>query len=176
MLKGNYMSEKILSTDIKSAFKICKPDKKNDPHYEVNICMDENDADYLKNTIKFSVDEWNDLPTILLLCLSYCAKGAHSGALGGKFSDKSWNGSNYGHHVTKSKFEWLTTLFSNFDLMLWNEYGECHSYESITIYYFDENNIRYDVEIPDFDTIFKDYTKDEMQAEMNRLYNEYENT
>lgn len=170
------MNEKILSTDIKSAFKICKSDKKNNPYYEINICMDANDADYIKDTVSFDVDKWNDLPTILLLCLSYCAKGAHTGALIGKFSDKTWNGSNYGHHIIKSKFRWLTTLFSDFDLILYSEYDSCHSYEDITIYFYDENNIRYKVEIPDFDEIFKDYTSDEMITEMNRLYYEYKKT
>lgn len=144
-----------------------------EPHYEVIITMDANDGDY-RNCIKtFTVAEWNDLPLAVLYCLSYCSKVPLATQYG-RFRGKGWNDAAYGHFVIENtNFPWILDLMNEYGMTIDGYDGYCHSYESIKINYYDENANRRDVEIPDFDMLFKNISTSNMIDEMNAAYAMY---
>lgn len=150
--------------------------KRNDEftaQYKINITMDENDADYRNCDCTFTEEQWNNLPLVVLLCLSYCAKGSFT-AEKARFNVGGWNGYGYGHHITENEdFPWIVDVMSDYGMIEYGFDGYCHSYESIEIEYYDEHSVRHDIAIPDFDELFKNNSKEEVVEIMNAAYAEY---
>lgn len=83
--------------------------------YIVYVECDANDGDYMRDTLEFDKNSFEEL---LLLVLSYVSKYS------GKFSDgKGWSG---GHHVDENEdFPWLSDYLSENDILIFA--GICHA-------------------------------------------------
>jgi hypothetical protein len=134
--------------------------------YEIYITWDSNDADYIKDFFYIDEEDFKNDP-LLQYILSYISGGS-------RFSGSQWE--NYGKHVEEDKhFVWLENFLMNEGLMLYSDWGPCHSIESIKMYYYTENGVKMDVIIPRFDTLFEGKTEEEMEKFINNLYgNGYE--
>lgn len=81
--------------------------------YVVYVECDANDGDYMRDTIEFDKESFEE-DELLLLVLSYVSKYS------GRFSEKGWNSAGYGHHVDENKdFPWLSEYLSENDIR-WN--------------------------------------------------------
>lgn len=81
--------------------------------YVVYVEWDANDGDYMRDTIEFDKESFEE-DELLLLVLSYVSKYS------GRFSEKGWNSAGYGHHVDENKdFPWLSEYLSENDIR-WN--------------------------------------------------------
>lgn len=134
--------------------------------YVVWLSWDSNDADYIKDYryIPGPVLKKNPL---LQYVLSYLCGGE-------KYGCSNWNQGAYGRHVDRDvNFDWLDDYLPDVELMLYSDWGSCHSLDELSITYFSANGIEKQVNIPDFDTLFSGKTRDEMVEFMNDLYEKY---
>lgn len=134
--------------------------------YEIFIEWDSNDGDYIKDFYYVDEDIFKKDPLFQYI-LSYINGGS-------KF--RSTPHRNYGKHVAEdTHFPWLENYLCDIDLMLYSDWGPCHSVVSIKMYYYTENRVKKDVIIPRFDTLFEGKTETEMEKFINNLYgNGYE--
>ena len=158
-----------MNTNIKDMYKIINTNKPAQPRYVLNFEMDSNDADYIRDSVEFSEQQWNNLPEFFFLMLAYLDKG-----YSGKFSHgESWD-SYYGHHWEENKHgltNIIETFANEYEIMCCDEWGMCHSFSSFDLKYYDSNNKQYNVTIPNIDNIFE--TEEEMISEMNRSFEEW---
>ena len=158
-----------MNTNIKDMYKIIYDNKRNQPKYVLNFEMDSNDGDYVEKHITFSEEQWNNLPEFFFLMLAYLGKGYR-----GKFSNgESW-GNYYGHHWEENAhgFANMIDAFGEiYEIMCYNEWGNCHSFSNFDLEYYDSDNKQYQVIIPNIDNMFN--TEEEMISEMYRSYEEW---
>ena len=140
-------------------FKINAKNKSIKPYYLISFTMDSNDGDYMKGTVKFSEQEWKELPLAFLFAILYFGNG-----YSGKFSHGNNWGEYYGHHFEENEhgLSELADIAAEFDMMCYSDWGRCHSYTKIKIEYFDEQDKRYSVSYPSIDDLFD--TEEEMIA------------
>lgn len=158
-----------MKTDIKDMYKIIYNGKKIKPKYVLDFEMDSNDADYIRDYVEFSEQQWNNLPEFFFLMLAYLDRG-----YSGKFSHGERWDNYYGHHWEDNKhgFANMIEAFADkYQMMLWSELDMCHSFSSFDLKYYDSNSRQYNVTIPNIDNMFK--TEEEMISEMNRSYEEW---
>lgn len=135
--------------------------------YVVYVECDANEGDYMRDTIEFDKESFEE-DELLLLVLSYVSKYS------GRFSEKRWNSAGYGHHVDKNKdFPWLLEYLSENDIMIFAGMCDtmCHSVSQIRIEYYDNDGRKNKVELPDVDNLFED--KREFVDYLNSLYKLY---
>ena len=138
-------------------FKINIESKSIQPYYLISYKMDSNDGDYMKGTVKFSEQEWKELPLAFLFAILYFGNG-----YSGKFSHGNNWGEYYGHHFEENEhgLSELADITAEYDMMCYTDWGRCHSYTKIKIEYFDEQDKRYSVSYPSIDDLFD--TEEEM--------------
>lgn len=138
--------------------------------YRVYVKCDANDADYMRDTLVFNKNSFEE-DELLLLVLSYVSKYS------GKFSEgKDWNGGYYGHHVNENEdFPWLRDYLLENGILIFDGMCDmpCHSVSSIDIIYYDDNEIANKVKLPDVDDLFE--SKEEFVNYLNKLYSDYDN-
>lgn len=59
---------------LRDKFIIEKSDEKTEPYYELEVEMDSNDADYIRETVSFNKSKWEKLPEFFFLMLSYLSQ------------------------------------------------------------------------------------------------------
>ena len=138
-------------------FKINTESKSIQPYYLISYTMDSNDADYMKDTLKFSEQEWKELPLAFLFAILYFGNG-----YSGKFSHGNKWGDYYGHHFEENEhgLSELADIAIKFGMMCYTDCRRCHSYTKIKIEYFDGQDKRYSVSYPSIDDLFD--TEEEM--------------
>ena len=140
--------------NIKDKFTIRKINskKKFKPHYIIRYQMDANDGDYIKDESDWDKDEWDNAPDFFFLMLAYLARG-----YSGKYSHgQSW-GSYYGHHWSENKHglrDEIGAFQEYYGIVCSSEWDTCHSYCGFDIEYYDEENKKHDVTIPNIDDLF----------------------
>ena len=151
-------------------FKINAESKSIKPYYLISYTMDSNDADYMKGTVKFSEQEWKELPLAFLFAILYFGNG-----YSGKFSHGNNWGEYYGHHFEENEhgLSELADIAAKFDMMCYSDWGRCHSYTKIKIEYFDEQDKRYSVSYPSIDDLFD--TEEEMISTIKEAIDSYNN-
>ena len=135
--------------------------------YVVYVECDANDGDYMRDTIEFDKESFEE-DELLLLVLSYVSKYS------GRFSEKGWNSAGYGHHVDENKdFPWLSEYLSENDILIFAGMCDimCHSVSQIRIEYYDNDGRKNKVELPDVDNLFEN--KQEFVDYLNSLYKLY---
>ena len=124
--------------------------------YVVYVECDANDGDYMRDTIEFDKESFEE-DELLLLVLSYVSKYS------GRFSEKGWNSAGYGKYVDENTdFPWLSEYLSENDILIFA--GMC-------IEYYDSDGIKNKVELPDVDNLFEN--KREFVDYLNSLYKLY---
>ena len=141
---------------LRDKFIIEKSDKKAEPYYELEVEMDSDDGDYIRETVTFDKSEWEKLPEFFFLMLAYLSHGCS-----GKFShgERTY----YGQHWEDNKHglrEEIDIFADHWNCMCYSEWGCCHSFSDMTLKYYDEDNCMHDVVIPNIDDQFK--TEEEM--------------
>ena len=138
-------------------FKINAKNKSIKLYYLISFTMDSNDGHYMKGTVKFSEQEWKELPLAFLFAILYFGNG-----YSGKFSHGNNWGEYYGHHFEENEhgLSELADITAEYDMMCYTDWGRCHSYTKIKIEYFDEQDKRYSVSYPSIDDLFD--TEEEM--------------
>lgn len=136
--------------------------------YIVYVECDANDGDYMRDTLEFDKNSFEE-DELLLLVLSYVSKYS------GKFSEgKGWNNGYYGHYVDENEdFPWLSDYLSENDILIFAGMYDmpCHSVSSIDIVYYDDNGVANKVKLPDVDDLFE--SKGEFVNYLNKLYSAY---
>lgn len=134
--------------------------------YVVYVECDANDGDYMRDTLEFDKNSFEE-DELLLLVLSYVSKYS------GKFSEgNDWNNGYYGHHVDENEdFPWLSGYLSENDILIFAGLSPCHSVSGIDIVYYDDNGIANKVELPDVDDLFE--SKEEFVNYLNKLCSAY---
>lgn len=128
--------------------------KRITPYYLIDFTMDGNDGDYVRNTIEITEEQWKNLhPVVLLGILYFNTYG------------EDWKNDKNGF----GKLPYI--LCDEINLMCSYADEWCHSYESIDIEYFDENNIKYNVILPRINDIFKNV--EEMVLTINEYMEDY---
>lgn len=143
---------------LRDKFIIEKSDKKPEPYYELEVKMDSNYGDYIRETVTFNKSRWEKLPEFFFLMLAYLGHG-----YSGKFSRGDDRGDYYGHHWEDNKHglrEEIDIFADHWQCMCYSEWGCCHSFSDMTLKYYDEDNCMHDVVIPNIDDQFK--TEEEM--------------
>lgn len=80
--------------------------------YVVYVECDANDGDYMRDTIEFDKESFEE-DELLLLVLSYVSKYS------GRFSEKGWNSAGYGKYVDENTdFPWLSEYLSENDILI----------------------------------------------------------
>lgn len=141
---------------LRDKFIIEKSDKKAEPYYELEVKMDSNDGDYIRETVTFNKSKWEKLPEFFFLMLAYLSHGCS-----GKFSHRERT--YYGQHWEDNKHglrEEIDIFADHWNCMCYSEWGCCHSFSDMTLKYYDEDNCMHDVVIPNIDDQFK--TEEEM--------------
>ena len=138
-------------------FKINAKNKSIKPYYLISFTMDSNDGDYMKDTVKFSEQEWKELPLAFLFAILYFGNG-----YSGKFSHGNNWGKYYGLYFEENEhgLSELADIAAEYDMMCYTDWGRCHSYTKIKIEYFDEQDKRHSVSYPSIDDLFD--TEEEM--------------
>lgn len=136
--------------------------------YIVYVECDANDGDYMRDTLEFDKNSFEE-DELLLLVLSYVSKYS------GKFSEeKGWDNGHYGHYVDENEdFPWLSDYLSENDILIFAGMCDmpCHSVSGIDIVYYDDNGIANKVKLPDVDDLFE--SKGEFVDYLNKLYSAY---
>ena len=135
--------------------------------YVVYVECDANDGDYMRDTIEFDKESFEE-DELLLLVLSYVSKYS------GRFSEKGWNSAGYGKYVDENTdFPWLSEYLSENDILIFAGMCDimCHSVSQIRIEYYDNDGRKNKVELPDVDNLFED--KREFVDYLNSLYRLY---
>lgn len=129
--------------------------------YVVYVECDANDGDYMRDTIEFDKESFEE-DELLLLVLSYVSKRS------GRFS------AGYGKYVGENTdFPWLSEYLSENDILIFAGMCDtmCHSVSQIRIEYYDSDGIKNKVELPDVDNLFEN--KREFVDYLNSLYKLY---
>ena len=157
---------------LRDKFIIDKADKKAEPYYELEVEMDSNDGDYIRETVAFDKSEWEKLPEFFFLMLAYLGHGCS-----GKFSHGDNWGDYYGHHWEDNKHglrEEIDIFADHWNCMCYSDWGCCHSFSEMTLKYYDEDNCKHDVVIPSIDDQFKtEEDKREFRFDSNGSYDAY---
>ena len=136
--------------------------------YIVYVKCDANDGDYMRDTLEFDKNSFEE-DELLLLVLSYVSKYS------GKFSEgKGWNDGHYGQYVDENEdFPWLSDYLSENDILIFAGMYDmpCHSVSGIDIVYYDDNGVANKVKLPDVDDLFE--SKGEFVNYLNKLYSAY---
>lgn len=154
---------------LRDKFVIEKTDKKTEPYYELEVEMDSNDGDYIRETVTFDKTEWENLPEFFFLMLAYLGRG-----YSGKFSHGNKRGDYYGHHWKDNKHglrEEIDIFTDYWNCMCYSDCGRCHSFSDLTLKYYDEDNCQHDVVIPNIDDQFE--TEEEMIKAIKDACKEY---
>lgn len=154
---------------LRDKFVIEKTDEKTEPYYELEVEMDSNDGDYIRETVTFDKTEWEKFPEFFFLMLAYLSRG-----YSGKFSHGNNRGDYYGHHWQKNKHglrEEINNFADYWDCMCYSDFGCCHSFSDLTLKYYDEDNCQHDVVIPNIDDQFE--TEEEMIKAIKDACKEY---
>lgn len=138
--------------------------------YIVYVKCDANDGDYMRDTLIFNKNSFEE-DELLLLVLSYVSKYS------GRFSEgKDWDGGHYGYYVNENEnFPWLRDYLLENNILIVDGMCDmpCHSVSSIDIIYYDDNGIANKVKLPDVDDLFEN--KEEFVNYLNKLYSDYDN-
>lgn len=154
---------------LRDKFVIEKTDEKTEPYYELEVEMDSNDGDYIRETVTFDKTKWEKLPEFFFLMLAYLGRG-----YSGKFSHGNNRGDYYGHHWEDNKHglrEEIDIFTECWDCMCYSDWGCCHSFSDLTLKYYDEDNCQHDVVIPNIDDQFE--TEEEMIKAIKDACKEY---
>lgn len=128
--------------------------------YEIYITWDMNDGDNMSDFCHISEEEFKK-DSLFQYVLSYIT--------GGTRFYRPYK--SYGKHVAEDiHFNWLEDYLIDNGLMLFSDWGPCHSVVNIEMSYYNENGIKEDVIIPRFDTLFEGKSEKEMEGFMNKLY------
>ena len=141
--------------NIKDKFKILDNNskKKYKPRYIIRYQMDANDGDYIKDESYWDKEEWDNAPDFFFLMLAYLARG-----YSGEFSHGETWGNYYGHHWSENKHglrDEIVAFQEYYDIVCSSDWDTCHSYSGFEIEYYDEENRKHDVAIPNIDDLFK---------------------
>lgn len=145
--------------DYKDLLTITKP-KKCVSSLEIWMEWDSNDADYIERTEIIDPDVLFKNKK-LILCLAY---------ISAKWDCKGhgWNDSAFGHHVTENRDIYdLTDILAENKLVIYSEYGLCHSCVGMGITYFDENGMEFKITFDKIYEHWKNLTYQEICDEIN---------
>lgn len=128
--------------------------------YKIEVYCDANDGDYMYDTVIVHEDDFEQ-NELYMLILSYVS------TYDGKFGKG-------GHDVANNNlFPWLESYLAKNELLIFagmcNSY--CHSISGVSIQYYNEDGVEFDIELPNIDDLFE--TKEEFESYLNKLYNEY---
>ena len=144
-------------------------DEKTEPYYILRYEMDSNDGDYIGGSSQYSKTSWDEKSEFFFLMLAYLSRG-----YSGKFSHgKSW-GDYYGHHVSENAHglsKEISAFQEYYGIECFSDWGSCHSYSDFTLEYYDEQNRKHDVCIPNIDTLFE--TEEEMIKAIKDAYQKF---
>lgn len=135
--------------------------------YVVDVCCDANDGDYMRETLEFDKEGFEE-DELFLLVLSYVSQYT------GKFSPEN-SYTSYGHHVGDNyDFPWLEEYLSDCGVLIYAgmcDYS-CHSVSSVSITYYNEDGLPFILKLPTVDNLFE--SREEFVEYVNKLYKEYE--
>lgn len=160
------------ANNIKKLYRV-RQEEKIIPRYIVQYEVDINDADYRSGDIKFSIPRWNERPNFFFLMIAYLGKG-HKGRFShgeewGAYYGNAWQYNNHGFA------DMIDDFAGAYGIGFCNNNGEReYSYHKFIIYFYDEHNTQFNVEIPDIDSLFD--TEEEMIAAMTEAYEEWKKT
>ena len=141
------------------------------PYYIISFIMDSNDGDYIRGSIRINEVDWKTLHPIFFLALLYLGNGYY-----GKSSHGNQWGDYYGHHFKRNKHglsELADILRDDFNIMCYTSDGNCHSYVSFVIEYYDSQDKRYTVSFPSIDDLFN--AEEEMISTIKEVIKDYKN-
>jgi len=137
--------------------------------YVVWLSWDSNDADYIKDFRYIDGDVLKNNP-LLQYVLSYLGGGENYIK---DPKDKRYKYA-YGQYIDEDvNFRWLSRYLSDAELMLYSDWGPCHSLDKIEITYFNSNGVESGVVVPKFDELFSGKKKKEVVEFMTDLYEKY---
>ncbi len=155
--------------DIRDKFTISELAGKVKPYYILRYEMDSNDGDYIRDSSTYDEEEWKKLPNFFFLMLAYLSRG-----YSGKFSHgETWD-SYYGHHLDENKHgltEEIEVFTDHYDIMCYSDWGSCHSFSDFTLEYYDSEQRKHDVSIPNIDDFFE--TEEDMVNAIKEACKEY---
>lgn len=155
--------------DIRDKFVIHKNEGKSKPYYILRYTMDSNDGDYIRDSASYDEEEWKTLPNFFFLMIAYLGRG-----YSGKFSHGNTWDSYYGHHISKNKHglsEEIEVFTDHFDIMCYSDWGSCHSFTNFTFEYYDNEERKHTVSIPNIDDLFE--TEEDMVKAIKDACEEY---
>lgn len=154
---------------IRDKFVIQKKNEGKKPYYVLRYEMDSNDADYIRDSVSYDEEEWKTLPNFFFLMLSYLSRG-----YSGKFSHGETWSDYYGHHLDRNKHglsKEIEVFTDRFSIMCYSDWGSCHSFSDFTLEYYDSENCKHNVSIPNIDDLFD--TEEDMVKTIKTACNEY---
>ena len=158
-----------MEENIIDKFKLTKLKKTYKNMYVVWLSWDSNDGDYIKDYRYIKEDILQNNP-LLQYVLSYLCGGENYIK---DPKDKMYKYA-YGQYVDEDvNFSWLSGYLSDAELMLYSDWGPCHSLDEIEITYFNDNGVESSVVVPEFDKLFSGKKRKEMVEFMTDLYNKY---
>ena len=91
-----------------------------------------------------------------------------------KFSHGNSWGSYYGHYIDENKHgltEEIEVFTDHYDIMCYSDWGSCHSFSDFTLEYYDSEQRKHDVSIPNIDDFFE--TEEDMVNAIKEACKEY---
>lgn len=155
--------------DIRDKFTISELEGKVKPYYILRYEMDSNDGDYIRDYSMYDEEEWKKLPNFFFLMLAYLSRG-----YSGKFSHGNTWDSYYGHHLNENKHgltEEIEVFTDHYDIMCYSDWGSCHSFSDFTLEYYDSEQRKHNVSIPNIDDFFE--TEEDMVNAIKEACKEY---
>lgn len=155
--------------DIRDKFTISELEGKVKPYYILRYEMDSNDGDYIRDYSMYDEEEWKKLPNFFFLMLAYLSRG-----YSGKFSHGNTWDSYYGHHLDENKHgltKEIEVFTDHYDIMCYSDWGSCHSFSDFTLEYYDSEQRKHKVSIPNIDDFFE--TEEDMVKTIKEACKEY---
>ena len=155
--------------DIRDKFTISELKGNVKPYYILRYEMDSNDGDYIRDYSMYDEEEWKKLPNFFFLMLAYLSRG-----YSGKFSHGNTWDSYYGHHLNENKHgltEEIEVFTDHYEIMCYSDWGSCHSFSDFTLEYYDSEQRKHDVSIPNIDNFFE--TEEDMVKTIKEACKEY---
>lgn len=155
--------------DIRDKFTISELEGKVKPYYILRYEMDSNDGDYIRDYSMYDEEEWKKLPNFFFLMLAYLSRG-----YSGKFSHGNTWDSYYGHHLNENKHgltEEIEVFTDHYDIVCYSDWGSCHSFSDFTLEYYDSEQRKHKVSIPNIDDFFE--TEEDMVKTIKEACKEY---
>ena len=147
-----------MEENIIDKFTLSDVKKKYKNMYVVWLSWDSNDADYIKDYRYIDGDVLKNNP-LLQYVLSYLGGGKNYA----KDPKNIRYAYAYGEYVDEDvNFRWLSRYLSDAELILYCDWGPCHSIDEMSITYFSDNGVEKQVNVPDFDKLFSGKSRKEM--------------